>query len=164
MAEELLKIEHVSKNYGENGILKDFSLKVHKGEVVVVIGPSGCGKSTLLRCINGLEPIQTGTISLRDEVVDGKAKNIAAIRQKVGMVFQSYELFPHKTILDNVILAPMKVQKRNRAEVTKEAKELLERVGLADKCDSYPRQLSGGSETACHNRACTYHAAGNLTF
>ncbi len=146
MAEELLKIEHVSKNYGENGILKDFSLKVHKGEVVVVIGPSGCGKSTLLRCINGLEPIQAGTISLRDEVIDGKAKNIASIRQKVGMVFQSYELFPHKTILDNVILAPMKVQKRNRAEVTKEAKELLERVGLADKCDSYPRQLSGGQK------------------
>lgn len=146
MAEELLKIEHVSKNYGENGILKDFSLKVHKGEVVVVIGPSGCGKSTLLRCINGLEPIQAGTISLRDEVIDGKAKNIASIRQKVGMVFQSYELFPHKTILDNVILAPMKVQKRNRAEVTKEAEELLERVGLADKCDSYPRQLSGGQK------------------
>lgn len=146
MAEELLKIEHVSKNYGENGILKDFSLTVHKGEVVVVIGPSGCGKSTLLRCINGLEPIQAGTISLRDEVIDGKAKNIAAIRQKVGMVFQSYELFPHKTILDNVILAPMKVQKRNRAEVTIEAEELLERVGLADKCDSYPRQLSGGQK------------------
>ena len=146
MAEELLKIEHVSKNYGENGILKDFSLTVHKGEVVVVIGPSGCGKSTLLRCINGLEPIQAGTISLRDEVVDGKAKNIAAIRQKVGMVFQSYELFPHKTILENVILAPMKVQKRNRAEVTKEAEELLERVGLADKRDSYPRQLSGGQK------------------
>lgn len=146
MAEELLKIEHVSKNYGENGILKDFSLKVHKGEVVVVIGPSGCGKSTLLRCINGLEPIQAGTISLRDEVIDGKAKNIASIRQKVGMVFQSYELFPHKTILDNVILAPMKVQKRNRAEVTKEAEELLERVGLADKCESYPRQLSGGQK------------------
>ncbi len=146
MAEELLKIEHVSKNYGENGILKDFSLTVHKGEVVVVIGPSGCGKSTLLRCINGLEPIQAGTISLRDEVIDGKAKNIAAIRQKVGMVFQSYELFPHKTILDNVILAPMKVQKRNRAEVTKEAEVLLERVGLADKCDSYPRQLSGGQK------------------
>ena len=146
MAEELLKIEHVSKNYGENGILKDFSLTVHKGEVVVVIGPSGCGKSTLLRCINGLEPIQAGTISLRDEVIDGKAKNIAAIRQKVGMVFQSYELFPHKTILDNVILAPMKVQKRNRAGVTKEAEELLERVGLADKCDSYPRQLSGGQK------------------
>ena len=146
MAEELLKIEHVSKNYGENGILKDFSLTVHKGEVVVVIGPSGCGKSTLLRCINGLEPIQSGTISLRDEVIDGKAKNIAAIRQKVGMVFQSYELFPHKTILDNVILAPMKVQKRNRAEVTKEAEVLLERVGLADKKDSYPRQLSGGQK------------------
>lgn len=146
MAEELLKIEHVSKNYGENGILKDFSLTVHKGEVVVVIGPSGCGKSTLLRCINGLEPIQAGTISLRDEVIDGKSKNIAAIRQKVGMVFQSYELFPHKTILDNVILAPMKVQKRNRAEVTKEAEVLLERVGLADKKDSYPRQLSGGQK------------------
>lgn len=146
MAEELLKIEHVRKNYGEGDILKDFSLTVHKGEVVVIVGPSGCGKSTLLRCINGLEPVQEGKISLRGEVIDGKAKNIAAIRQKIGMVFQSYELFPHKTILENIILAPLKVQKRPRAEAVAEAELLLARVGLSDKKDSYPRQLSGGQK------------------
>lgn len=145
-AEELLKIEHIKKSYGGSEILNDLSLTVHKGEVVVIIGPSGCGKSTLLRCINGLEPIQEGSIRLRDETIDGKAKNIAAIRQKIGMVFQSYELFPHKTILENVILAPQKVQKRKREETVAEAKELLTRVGLFDKCDSYPRQLSGGQK------------------
>lgn len=145
-AEALLNIEHVRKTYGENEILKDLSLTVHKGEVVVVIGPSGCGKSTLLRCINGLEPIQGGKITLRDEIIDGKAKNIAEIRQKIGMVFQSYELFPHKTILENIILAPMKVQKRSRSDAVAEAEQLLARVGLADKKDSYPRQLSGGQK------------------
>lgn len=146
MAEELVKIDHIKKSYGGSEILNDLSLTVHKGEVVVVIGPSGCGKSTLLRCINGLEPIQEGRISLRDETIDGRAKNIAAIRQKVGMVFQSYELFPHKTILENVILAPQKVQKRKREDTVSEAKNLLKRVGLLDKCDSYPRQLSGGQK------------------
>lgn len=145
-AEALLNIEHISKSFGENEILKDLSLTVHKGEVVVVIGPSGCGKSTLLRCINGLEPIQGGEISLRDQVIDGKAKNIAQIRQKIGMVFQSYELFPHKTILENIILAPMKVQKRSRSQAAEEGARLLARVGLADKRDSYPRQLSGGQK------------------
>lgn len=146
MAEALLKIEHVKKSYGQGNILDDLTLTVHKGEVVVIIGPSGCGKSTLLRCINGLEPIQEGRISLREEEIDGKAKNIAGIRQKIGMVFQSYELFPHKTILENIILAPMKVQKRSRAEAVEEAEKLLEKVGLSEKRDSYPRQLSGGQK------------------
>lgn len=145
-SEELLKIEHVKKAYGDNVILKDISLTLHKGEVVVIIGPSGCGKSTLLRCINALEPIQEGIISFRDKVIDGKAKNIAQIRQKIGMVFQSYDLFPHKTILENIILAPLKVQKRNKAEVLEEAEGLLEKVGLLEKKDSYPRQLSGGQK------------------
>ena len=145
-AEELLKIEHIKKSYEGNEILKDLSLTIHKGEVVVIIGPSGCGKSTLLRCINAFEPIQEGSITLRGETIDGKAKNIAGIRQKVGMVFQSYELFPHKTILENVILAPLKVQKRTKEDAVSEAKQLLEKVGLLDKCDSFPRQLSGGQK------------------
>jgi len=127
-------------------VLNGISLDIHEGEVVVVVGPSGCGKSTLLRCINGLEPIQGGSITFRGEVIDGKSKTITAIRQKVGMVFQSYELFPHKSIIDNVILAPMKVQKRSRADARREAEELLDRVGLLDKKDSFPRQLSGGQK------------------
>lgn len=147
MAAELVKIEHLRKQYDDsNVILKDLSLTIHEGEVVVIVGPSGCGKSTLLRCINALEPIQGGSISYRGEKFDAKSKNITAIRQKIGMVFQSYELFPHKTILQNVTLAPILVQKRNKQEAEKEAMELLDRVGLKEKCDSYPRQLSGGQK------------------
>lgn len=147
MAETLLTVKHLKKTYdGENIILKDFNLEVHKGEVIVVIGPSGCGKSTLLRCLNGLEPIQGGEIRLGDELIDGKAKNIAEIRQRIGMVFQNYELFPHKTVLQNIILAPMKVQGRDKEEAVREAEELLDKVGLLDKKDSFPRQLSGGQK------------------
>lgn len=145
-AEQLLKLEHVKKSFGENEVLKDISLTVKKGEVVVIIGPSGCGKSTLLRCINALEPVQAGRITLGGEVIDGKTKHIAQLRQKVGMVFQSYELFPHMTILENVTLAPRLVQKRSREDAAAEAKRLLERVGLSDKCGSYPRELSGGQK------------------
>lgn len=145
-SEILLQLENVHKAFGDNVIINGINLTVHKGEVVVVIGPSGCGKSTLLRCINGLEQIQDGTITLHGEPIDGKARNIAQIRQKIGMVFQSYDLFPHKTILQNVTLAPLKVQKRDKEETVKEAEELLKRVGLLDKKDSYPRQLSGGQK------------------
>ncbi|MDE6743854.1 MAG: amino acid ABC transporter ATP-binding protein [Lachnospiraceae bacterium] len=146
MEQALLKINHLHKTYGNQVILKDFNLEVNKGEVVVIIGPSGCGKSTLLRCINALEDIQGGEVLLDNEPVRKENKNISKMRQKIGMVFQSYDLFPHKTILENILLAPIKVQKRNRSEVEKEALELLTKVGLADRRDDYPRQLSGGQK------------------
>ena len=144
--EEILNIEHLYKKYDDFTVLEDINLKVKKGEVVVVIGPSGCGKSTLLRCINGLEEIQDGEVILEDEVINPHRKNLNRSREKIGMVFQSYDLFPHKTILQNVTLAPQKVQKRKKTEVEAEAMSLLERVGLAAKKDSYPRQLSGGQK------------------
>ena len=146
MTETLLSIRHLHKRFGDHVILKDFSLEVHKGEVIVVIGPSGCGKSTLLRCVNGLEEIQGGEVLLDGEPVRKEGRNISAMRQKIGMVFQSYDLFPHKTVLENILLAPLKVQKRDRAEAEREAMELLERVGLADRKDDYPRCLSGGQK------------------
>ena len=146
MENVLLSVRHLKKAFGEHAIFEDFNLDVHKGEVVVIIGPSGCGKSTLLRCLNGLEPIQAGEILLDGEPVLRDNPSITRMRQKIGMVFQSYELFPHKTILENILLAPRKVQKRPRAEVEKEALELLQKVGLADWKDDYPRQLSGGQK------------------
>lgn len=127
-------------------ILDDVNLTVKQGEVIVIIGPSGCGKSTLLRCINALEPIQEGQILLDGEKIEPKSKNLAQLRQKIGMVFQSYELFPHLSVLDNIMLAPTKVQKRPKDEVKEEALALLERVGLAEKAKSYPRELSGGQK------------------
>lgn len=142
---ELLKIEHIHKTYDDLTVLDDVTLSVNKGEVVVVVGPSGCGKSTLIRCINGLESIQNGKITLDNDVINpiqGKGKG----RDKIGMVFQSYDLFPHKTILQNLTLAPVKVQKRKKAEVETEAIKLLKRVGLEDKKNSFPRQLSGGQK------------------
>lgn len=146
MEQALLKINHLHKTYDGQVILKDFNLEVNKGEVVVIIGPSGCGKSTLLRCINALEDIQGGEVLLDNEPVRKENKNISKMRQKIGMVFQSYDLFPHKTILENILLAPLKVQKRNRSEAEQEALELLKKVGLADRRDDYPRQLSGGQK------------------
>ncbi|WP_288620971.1 amino acid ABC transporter ATP-binding protein [uncultured Treponema sp.] len=143
----LLEIIDVKKDFREaGGILKGVSLSVERGEVVVILGPSGCGKSTLLRCINGLESIQGGTISLDGEVISNRTKEMHLIRQKVGMVFQSYDLFPHMTVLQNILLGPMKAQKRSRNEVESEAEALLKRVGLYEKKDAYPRQLSGGQK------------------
>ena len=143
---ELLRLEHLHKEFGGNVVLKDFDLSVKKGEVIVIIGPSGCGKSTLLRCINGLEAVQSGKITFEGAPVEKNSKNISQIRQKIGMVFQSYDLFPHKTVLQNIILAPCKVQKRKKEEVEQEALQLLERVGLNDKKDAFPRELSGGQK------------------
>ena len=144
--DEILHIKNLSKRYGDTNVLKNINISVKKGEVVVIIGPSGCGKSTLLRCLNGLEEIQEGEVLLDDQVVNPNKKNLSKNREKIGMVFQSYDLFPHLTILQNVTLAPIKVKKRNRREVEKEAFELLERVGLRSKKDDYPRQLSGGQK------------------
>lgn len=146
MEKELLTIEHLKNSFGDNVILDDVNLTVKQGEVIVIIGPSGCGKSTLLRCINALEPIQEGQILLDGEKIEPKSKNLTQLRQKIGMVFQSYELFPHLSVLDNIMLAPTKVQKRPKDEVKEEALALLERVGLAEKAKSYPRELSGGQK------------------
>ncbi len=130
--EPILTVEHLHKEFDGVTILDDISLTVEKGQVLVIVGPSGCGKSTFLRCLIGLEQPDDGEVRL-----DKKA---------MGMVFQNYDLFPHKTILQNLILAPVKVQKRDKSEVTEEALKLLERVGLSEKKDQYPRQLSGGQK------------------
>ena len=146
MAEPILTVEHLVKGYGENTVLDDVSFSVRPGEVVVVVGPSGCGKSTLLRCINALEPTQSGRVRLGNETVAYGGKRLTNLRQRIGMVFQSYELFLHLTVLDNVMLAPLKVAKRPKDEVQKEAEALLDRVNLLNKAGSYPRELSGGQK------------------
>lgn len=146
MSETILKIRDLQKSFGDNPILQGLSLEVKKGEVVVILGPSGCGKSTLLRCINGLENIQGGDILLDNQSITGNQKNFHLVRQKIGMVFQSYELFPHLDVLQNLILGPTKAQGRKKEEVIQEAEQLLKRVGLLDKKHSYARQLSGGQK------------------
>ena len=146
MSETILNIRDLQKSFGDNPILQGLSLEVKKGEVVVILGPSGCGKSTLLRCINGLENIQGGDILLDDQSITGNQKNFHLVRQKIGMVFQSYELFPHLDVLQNLILGPTKAQGRKKEEVIQEAEQLLKRVGLLDKKHSYARQLSGGQK------------------
>ena len=147
MGQPILEVEHLKKSYVNNvPILDDVSFSLQKGEVVVIVGPSGCGKSTFLRCINRLEEIDTGVLKLNGVSYEKEKKNISKVREKIGMVFQSYDLFPNMTILNNLLLAPMKVQKRNKEEVKKEAEQILDRVGLLDKKDNYPRQLSGGQK------------------
>lgn len=144
--ENILQIKNLEKRFDQTTILNNLSLEVKKGEVVVILGPSGCGKSTLLRCINGLETIQNGEILLNGENIRESKQAMYAIRQKIGMVFQSYDLFPHMNILDNITLGPVKAQGRKKEEVRREAEQLLERVGLLDKVNAYPRQLSGGQK------------------
>ena len=146
MENNLLEIRNIVKRFGDKTVLNGVSTTVKKGEVVVVVGPSGCGKSTMLRCINALEEIQGGKILLDGEKIVAGSKNLARQRQKVGMVFQSYDLFPHLNVVDNITLAPLKVQKRNKMDAEAEAKELLARVGLSDKAASFPRELSGGQK------------------
>ena len=146
MADALLTIDNIVKRFGDTTILDGISFSVKKSEVIVIVGPSGCGKSTLLRCINALEPIQEGSITLDGDVIERNSKTLPLLRQRIGMVFQSYDLFPHLTVLDNILLAPCKVQKRDKEEVKQGAMSLLERVGLKEKAKSYPRELSGGQK------------------
>lgn len=142
----ILELKNLHKFYGTHEVLKGINLKVEKSEVVVILGPSGCGKSTLLRCINGLENIASGEIIIDKELITKDYKNWTKIRQKVGMVFQSYELFDHLSVEQNILLAPMKVEKRKKDEVLEEAKMWLDKVGLLQKLKSYPRELSGGQK------------------
>ncbi len=142
----ILSANNIIKKYGDTSVLDGIDLQVKKGEVVVLIGPSGCGKSTFLRCLNALEEINDGRIFLEGEPVDPSGKDLSLLRQHVGMVFQNYDLFPHRTVLGNVMLAPVKVQKREKEEVRKEALDLLEKVGLEAHKDKFPRQLSGGQK------------------
>lgn len=142
----LLTIRNLHKRYGDTVAISNLNLDLHKGEVVVILGPSGCGKSTLLRCVNGLEEHQGGSVSMDGIGEFGKTIDWEAARQKVGMVFQSYELFAHLNVIDNILLGPLKVQKRNRAEAEAQADKLLERVGLLDRKTAFPRELSGGQK------------------
>ena len=145
----LLRLKNIRKSFKGITVLNDISFDVEKGEVIAILGRSGCGKSTLLRCINGLEEVQGGEIYL-DEVIITKPnanyKHWCEVRKKIGMVFQSYDLFPHMNVLKNSILCPMKVEKRSKEEAVKEALKHLERVGLLEKISAYPRELSGGQK------------------
>ena len=140
----LVRVSHVSKFYGDFQALDDVSLDIHRGEVVAVIGASGSGKSTLCRTINRLETIQEGTIEIDGELLPEEGRELTRLRAEVGMVFQSFNLFPHRTVLDNITLAPMRVRRQPRAQAQERARELLERVGLADQAFKRPPQLSGG--------------------
>jgi polar amino acid transport system ATP-binding protein len=142
----LIEFQGFNKYFGEQQVLKGIDLSVESGEVVVILGPSGCGKSTLLRCLNGLEVAHSGSLRFAGKELLDKATDWRQVRQDVGMVFQSYHLFPHMSVLDNILLGPLKVQKRDPREARVQAEKLLERVGLADKRDAYPRQLSGGQQ------------------
>ncbi|WKX73196.1 amino acid ABC transporter ATP-binding protein [Streptomyces sp. XD-27] len=142
----LIELRGVNKYFGRLHVLRDIDLAVDRGEVVVVIGPSGSGKSTLCRAINRLETIQSGSIAVDGKPLPEEGKELARLRADVGMVFQSFNLFAHKTVLENVVLAQMKVRKRKREEAEAHSRELLDRVGLADQAPKYPAQLSGGQQ------------------
>ncbi len=142
----LIEFQGFNKFFGPAQVLKGIDLSVHSGEVVVILGPSGCGKSTLLRCLNGLEVAHSGSLRFAGSELLDKHTDWRQVRQDIGMVFQSYHLFPHMSVLDNILLGPLKVQKRDPREARAQAEQLLERVGLADKRDAFPRQLSGGQQ------------------
>ena len=144
--EVLLEVQEIVKKFGNTLVLDGVSLEIKKGEVCAILGPSGCGKSTFLRCINGLENINEGKIIFKQKDIHQNKTDWRNIRQKIGMVFQNYELFPHLSVLENIILAPTKVQKRSKDEAISQAIKLLNRVGLEYKKDAYPKELSGGQK------------------
>ena len=144
--EPLVRLTGVNKWFGELHVLQDIDLEIGRGEVVVVIGPSGSGKSTLCRAINRLEPIDKGEITIDGALLPDEGKELARLRADVGMVFQSFNLFAHKTVLENVALGPVKVRKKSKGDAERRARELLERVGVTSQADKYPAQLSGGQQ------------------
>ena len=142
----MIKIDNITKSFGQLNVLKGITTNIGKGEVVAIIGPSGSGKSTLLRCINLMETPTTGTITINGQEITAPKADVMGIRQQIGMVFQHFHLFPHMTVLKNLTYAPMKVKGMSAAEAEKKARELLVRVGLADKADVFPSRLSGGQK------------------
>lgn len=142
----MIRIHNLTKSFGDNHVLKGISTEIEDGEVVVVIGPSGSGKSTFLRCLNRLEEADGGEIIFEGVDVNKKDTNIEKVREDMGMVFQSFNLFPHKTVLENITMAPVLVKGEDKSQAEEKAMKLLERVGLADKRDAYPNQLSGGQK------------------
>ncbi|KRB17377.1 amino acid ABC transporter ATP-binding protein [Achromobacter mucicolens] len=142
----MINLEKVNKWYGEHHVLKDVDLSVARGEVLVICGPSGSGKSTMIRTINRLEPIEKGRILIDGQDIYQKGANLNALRQKIGFVFQQFNLFPHMSVLENVIFAPVNIRKQPRKQAVELARSLLDRVGLAHKIDAYPGSLSGGQQ------------------
>lgn len=142
----MIEIKNVSKNFGDNKVLNNVSATIKKGEKVVIIGPSGSGKSTLLRCINLLETPNSGSVFFEGQDITSKKCDITKIRQKMGMVFQHFNLFPHLTVMENITIAPIKLKLQSKDEAEKNAIKLLEKIGLADKKDQYPNKLSGGQK------------------
>ena len=142
----MLEVKNLKKNFGKTTVLKGIDLKVNKGDRIAIIGPSGCGKSTLLRCLNMIETPTSGQVIFNKEDITKKNKNLSPIRQKMGMVFQQFNLFPHMTVLNNIILAPVKLGLLKEEEAKKKALDLLETIDLKDKANRYPEQLSGGQK------------------
>ncbi|AEP91731.1 glutamine transport ATP-binding protein GlnQ [Bacillus subtilis subsp. subtilis str. RO-NN-1] len=142
----MITFQNVNKHYGDFHVLKQINLQIEKGEVVVIIGPSGSGKSTLLRCINRLETINEGVLTVNGTVINDRKTDINKVRQNIGMVFQHFHLYPHKTVLQNIMLAPVKVLRQSPEQAKETARYYLEKVGIPDKADAYPSQLSGGQQ------------------
>lgn len=144
--ETIIKVEHLSKKFGDNEVLKDINYEIKQGDVVVIIGPSGSGKSTFLRCMNLLETPTSGQILFEGQDITNPKNDIFKMREKMGMVFQNFNLFPNMSVLDNITLSPVKVKKENKQAAETYAKELLQTVGLPDKANAYPQSLSGGQQ------------------